>query len=186
MTELASPGQLRAAFLRWALVLVPGVLLLGFLSGAAASSGPENPWFAGLVKPALFPPPATFGIVWSVLYVLMGLAAALVVSARGAPGRGLALGAFVVQLLLNLAWSPLFFGLHRISAALTLLGVLDLAVLATLVLFWRVRPIAGMLFVPYLAWVLFATVLNWQFLAANPGADGQVGGQVQSSVNFET
>ncbi|MFM5886388.1 MAG: TspO/MBR family protein [Novosphingobium sp.] len=178
MTELASPAQLRAAFLRWALVLVPGILMLGFLSGMAASSGPDNPWFAALTKPSLFPPPATFGIVWSILYVLMGFALALVVSARGAPGRGAAIAVFVVQLLLNLAWSPLFFGLHRISGALYLLVAIDVAVLATVVLFRKVRPRAAALLLPYLAWVLFATVLNWQFLAANPDADGASGAAI--------
>lgn len=173
MSELASSGQLRASFLRWALFLVPGVLLLGFLSGAVAQSGPANPWFASLVKPDIYPPPQAFGIVWSVLYVMMGLALAIIMSARGAPGRKAAIAAFAVQLALNLAWSPLFFGAHQITWALVLLAVLDIAVLVTLVLFWRVRPVAGALLLPYLAWVLFATVLNWQFLEANPGADGQ-------------
>lgn len=185
MSELASPGQLRASFLRWALVLVPGIVLLGFVSGRMAQSGPDNPWFAALVKPAIYPPPATFGIVWTVLYVAMALALAMVVTARGASGRGMAIWVFVVQLLLNLAWSPLFFGLHQLTAALYLLFVIDLAVLATLVLFWRVRPLAGMLLVPYLAWVLFATVLNWQFLEANRDADGQPGGEAVQTVEFK-
>lgn len=178
MTGLASPAQLRTSFLRWALVLVPGVLLLGFLSGRAASSGPDNPWFAALTKPALYPPPATFGIVWSILYVLMGVALALVVTARGAPGRSAAIAVFVVQLALNLIWSPLFFGAHRITSALYLLVAIDVAVLITIALFWRVRPLAGALLLPYLAWVLFATVLNWQFLEANPHADGASGSTI--------
>lgn len=175
MSSLASSGQLRAAFLRWALFLVPGVVLLGFLSGAVGGSGPGNPWFDGLVKPGLYPPPATFGIVWTALYVLMGLALALVASAAGARGRGLAVAAFVVQLALNLAWSPLFFGAHQISGALYLLVALDLAVLVTIAAVYRVRPRAALLLVPYLAWVLFATVLNWQFLILNPDADGRSG-----------
>jgi tryptophan-rich sensory protein len=172
MNQIASPGQLRASFLRWALVLVPAVLLLGFVSSILANSNPTNPWFAQLIKPSLYPPPQTFGIVWSVLYVMIGLAAAMVGAARGAPGRGIAFAAFALQLVLNLSWAPLFFGLHQMSQALYLIVALDVAVLATLLLFWRVRPRAGLLLVPYLAWVLFATVLNWQFLAANPDADG--------------
>jgi translocator protein len=172
MTELASSAQLRAGFIRWALVLVPGTLLLGFLSGQFAGSVAENPWFAALVKPAIYPPPATFGIVWSLLYIMIALALVLIVTARGARGRGLAIAAWAMQFALNLAWSPLFFGAHRISAALGLLVVIDIAVLVTLVLFWRVRQQAGWLLVPYLGWVLFATLLNWQFLAANPAADG--------------
>ncbi|MES2493856.1 MAG: TspO/MBR family protein [Pseudomonadota bacterium] len=175
MNQLASSGQLRASYLRWALVLVPTVVLLGFLSGMLADSGPDNRWFAGLTKPSLYPPPATFGIVWTVLYILMGLAAAWIGASRGARGRGLALGLFALQLLLNVAWSPLFFGLHEMTQALYLLLALDLAVVATIAAFWRVRPQAALLLVPYLGWVLFATVLNWQFLAANPDADGAPG-----------
>lgn len=173
MTELASPSQLRESYLRWALVCVPAVLLLGFLSGRMAQSGPENPWFASLVKPAIYPPPLAFPLVWSVLYVLMGLALALVITARGAPGRGLAIGAFAVQLVLNLAWSPVFFGMHLLTAGLVLIGLILAAALVTALLFLRVRPMAGWLLVPYLCWLVFAGLLNWQFLALNPDADGQ-------------
>lgn len=169
MTELASPGQLRAAFLRWSLFIVPGILFLGFFSGAVAGSGDGNPWFMELVKPSLYPPPQVFGIVWSALYVLIGLALAMVITARGAPGRGIAIAVFGVQLLLNLAWSPMFFGAHQMLAALVLLVVLDAAIIVTVVLFRRVRPLAAGLMLPYLAWCLFATLLNWQFLQANPG-----------------
>ena len=169
MTGLASSGQLRAAFLRWSLFVVPAVLFLGFFSGQMANSGPGNPWFSDLVKPSLYPPPQVFGIVWSLLYVLIGFALVLVITARGAPGRRTAIIAFVVQLLLNLAWSPLFFGAHQMLPALVLLGVLDLAIVATVILFRRVRPLAAAMLLPYLAWCLFATLLNAQFLTANPG-----------------
>jgi tryptophan-rich sensory protein len=175
MSELASSGQLRAAMLRWSLFLVPGILLLGFLSGQVAGSGPGNPWFDGLAKPSIYPPPATFGIVWTALYVLMGLALAMVVTSRGARLRGFAVAAFVIQLLLNLAWTPLFFALHQISGALLLLVVLDAAVMVTVIAFYRIRPVAAFLLAPYLAWILFATLLNWQFLELNPQADGQAG-----------
>lgn len=184
MNQLASSGQLRASFLRWALVLVPAVVLLGFVSAMFGNSGPQNPWFAALVKPGLYPPPVTFGIVWAILYVMMGLAAAWIGAARGARGRGAAFAVFAVQLLLNLCWSPLFFGLHEISKALYLLVALDLAVIVTVVLFWRVRPQAALLLAPYLAWVLFATVLNWQFLAANPDADGMPAGNAVTRIQL--
>ncbi|MEN9717649.1 MAG: hypothetical protein RIQ99_527 [Pseudomonadota bacterium] len=184
MTELASPGQLRAALLRWTLFLAPLLLLLGFLSGAVAGSTEFNPWFANLIKPALYPPAATFGIVWSVLYLLMGLALALVVTARGAALRGIAIAVFAAQFVLNLLWSPLFFALHRIAGALVLLGVLDLAVIACIAVFHRVRPVAALLLLPYLGWCLFATVLNWQFLDANPGADGVAASRAVASVRF--
>ena len=172
MNRLASPAQLRASVVRWALFLVPSVVLLGFLSGQYAGSGPDNPWFAALDKPAIYPPPAAFGIVWSVLYALMGFALALVCAAWGARYRLPAIFAFVLQLALNLAWTPVFFAEHEITLALVVIGALDLAVLLTLVLFWKVRRIAGLLLLPYLAWILFATVLTWQFLELNPQADG--------------
>ena len=158
--------------MRWTLFLVPAVVLLGFLSGQYAGSTADNPWFAALDKPAIYPPPATFVIVWIVLYVMMGLAAAMVCAAWGARYRAPAILAFVLQLALNLSWSPVFFGEHEITLALAILGTLDLAVLLTLVLFWKVRRAAALLLLPYLAWILFATVLNWQFLELNPAADG--------------
>jgi len=168
MSELASPGQLRAALLRWSLFLAPLLLLLGSLSGLMSGSGEGNVWFFGLNKPAIYPPPATFGIVWTVLYLLMGVALAMVVTARGAPARNAAIAAFVVQFLINLAWSPVFFGMNQLVGALAVIVALDLAVIVTVVLFHKVRPLAAWLLLPYLCWVLFATLLNWQFIQANP------------------
>ncbi|MGD9471984.1 MAG: TspO/MBR family protein [Novosphingobium sp.] len=180
MSLLASRSQLRASFARWALLLVPAVLLAGFLSGTLSGSGPGNAWFDSLAKPGIYPPPYLFGVVWTLLYAMMGLAFALVCSAWGARGRMAAIVAFIVQLALNLAWSPLFFGAHQITAALVLILLLDLAVAVTIVLFWRIRTVAGLLLVPYLAWILFASVLTWEFLQLNPGADGrEVSGAVQ-------
>jgi benzodiazapine receptor len=182
MSEIASPGQLRGAFIRWALFIVPGVLFLGFFSGQVGGSGPGNPWFMELNKPSLYPPPQVFGIVWSILYVMMGVALTLVVTARGAPGRGMAIAAFAVQLALNLAWSPLFFAAHQITAALVLLVVLNVAIVVTIAAFRKVRPIAAWLLLPYLAWVLFATALNWQFREANP--DSAEGADIAAVLNL--
>jgi tryptophan-rich sensory protein len=175
MRYLASPAQLRASLIRWSLFTVPTVLGLGFLSSRISGAGPTNPWFAALAKPALYPPPATFGIVWTVLYVLLGAALALVASARGAQGRSLAVAIFGVQFLLNLTWSPMFFALHRMSVALGILGVMVVLTVLVVVLFRRVRPVAGVLVLPYLAWICFASVLNYQFLALNPDAEGAQG-----------
>ena len=172
MNLLASSGQLRASFLRWALVCVPVIVLLGFLSGKVAQSGPGNPWFAALVKPGLYPPPSAFPIVWTTLYVLMGLALAMICAAPGARGRAAALVAFAVQFALNLAWSPVFFGAHLLTASLVVIAALDLAAVITAVLFWKVRARAGLLLLPYLAWIFFATYLNFAFLQANPAMDG--------------
>ena len=179
MNRLASPAQLRASFFRWALFLVPLIVLLGFLSGQIGGSA-DSAWFSALQKPVTFPPPATFGLVWSLLYAMMGVALALVCAAWGARFRRLAIIAFVLQLLINLAWSPVFFGAHQITAALAILLALDVAVSLTIALFWRVRRLAAWLLAPYLAWILFATLLNWQFLQLNPEADGaEASGAVQ-------
>lgn len=172
MNRLASPAQLRASFLRWALFLVPAVLLLGYLSGQAGGEAGTDPWFIALDKPAIFPPPAAFGIVWTILYAMMGLAAAMVCAAWGSRYRMPAILAFVVQLLVNLAWSPMFFGEHEMTFALYVILVLDVAVIVTIALFWQVRRVAAWLLLPYLAWVLFATVLNYEFVRLNPEADG--------------
>lgn len=158
--------------MRWALVCVPAVVFLGFISSSLAQGGPENPWFAALTKPAAYPPPATFGLVWAALYVLMGLALAMIVAARGARGRGTAIIAFAVQFLLNLAWSPVFFGAHQLTGGLILIALLDIVAIVTAALFYRVRPVAAALLVPYIVWLLFATWLNFALLQANPKLDG--------------
>lgn len=175
MNLIASSGQLRASLLRWALVLVPLVVLMGFVSGRMAQSGPGNPWFDALVKPGIYPPPITFAVVWTLLYVLMGISLAMICAARGARGRALAVTVFAVQFALNLAWSPVFFGAHQMTSALIVIGVLDLAVVLTIALFSRIRPVAALLLVPYLVWICFATYLNYAFLQANPALDGAEG-----------
>lgn len=175
MNMLASRGQLRASFLRWALFIVPLVVLLGYFSGQVAGTGPGNPWFDALAKPSIYPPPATFGIVWTILYIMMGLALAMVCAAWGARGRKAAISAFVVQFLFNLAWAPIFFAAHQMTAALVVIVVLALGIVVTIALFWRVRRAAALFMLPYLAWVIFAGVLNYEFLRLNPQADGAEG-----------
>jgi translocator protein len=168
MTELASPKQLRTAYLRWALICVPSIVLLGTISGKVANSGYGNPWFDALNKPALMPPGWVFGVAWSLLYVLMGLALALILNARGAKGRGVAISLFLLQLALNLAWSPVFFAMHRIMLAFGIILALLLWASATAAVFWKIRPLAGILMLPYLVWLSFAAVLNWQIHELNP------------------
>lgn len=158
--------------MRWVAVFVPAMLLLGFLSAAASNSGEQNVWFSALVKPDLYPPAQLFPIVWSVAYVLMGLALSMVVSARGSAGRGLAIGVFTLHVALNLVWSPLFFGGHRIVAALIDIAAMDVTLALSILLFARLRPVAALLLVPVMGWILFASLLNWQILTLNPGADG--------------
>ncbi|MCB2047210.1 MAG: tryptophan-rich sensory protein [Novosphingobium sp.] len=173
MNMIASAWQLRASFIRWSLFLVPSIILLGVLSAQFSGSGVESAWFSALEMPAIYPPSWLFGVAWTVLYALMGFALAVIAAAKGARGRGAAVLMFVVQLVLNLAWSPMFFALHQITGALALIIVLDVAVLITIVLFWKVRRSAALLMLPYLAWILFATFLTWQIREANPHLDGQ-------------
>ena len=175
MNVLASKAQLRASFIRWALFTVPLVLLIGFAGGQLGS--PDTAWFAGLVKPGIYPPPITFGIVWTVLFVLIGCALALVASAWGAAGRGLALAVFAVQFLVTQAWSAVFFGMQDMWSALYVIGAGLVLLLIALPLVWRVRRVAGLLLLPYLGWVCFAGALNYAFIAANPdGGNRDVSG----------
>lgn len=175
MNVLASPAQLRASFVRWALFTVPLILLIGF--GAGQLGSPDTAWFAGLAKPAIYPPPITFAIVWTALFILIGLALALVASAWGAHGRALALIVFAVHFIVTQSWTMVFFGMQDMTAALIVLGFGIVSLLVALALIWRVRRTAVWLLLPYLAWVCFATVLNVAFITANPdggdrGADG--------------
>lgn len=171
MSEIASKGQLRLSFLRWALFVVPSIAFLGLASSLVAPAGRNNAWYAVLVKPDLTPPDWVFGVVWPVLYVLIALALTVVLNARGAAGRGLAITLFLVQLACNLIWSPLFFGAHEaVLAAYLILVILALSVVTTL-LFVRIRPVAAVLMLPYLAWLAFATMLAFEVQRLNPDAE---------------
>ena len=170
MTAIASKSQLRMSFLRYALFTVPAILLLGTVSGRISGSGYGNAWFDALEKPAIMPPGWVFGLAWTILYVLLGLALALVLHARGARGRGLAIALFAFQLLLNFAWSPIFFAYHEVAAAFwTILSMILLSA-AVAILFWRIRRSAALLMLPYIAWLGFAALLTWQIGALNPSA----------------
>ncbi len=171
MGQLASKGQLRMSFVRWALVTVPAIVFVGFLSGRISNSGYGNRWFDALSKPDIIPPGWVFGVAWTILYILLGIALALILNARGAQGRGIALALFFGQLLLNFIWSPLFFGAHQVSLALLLiLMILGLAI-ATTFAFARIRKAAAWLLVPYLVWLSFASILNYKIDRMNPDAE---------------
>ena len=141
------------------IVAVLGTEAVGALSGLAAG-GAFVSFYDALRKPPATPPPAVFGPAWTVLYLLMGIAAWLVWREGLNHQTALALGLFAAQLALNFAWSLIFFGQHRIGAALLEIAVLWLVILATIVAFWTVRPAAGALLLPYLGWVTFAAYLN--------------------------
>jgi tryptophan-rich sensory protein len=163
-------GAERRSFLSYAIVTVPVILGLGMLSGWLSNSGYGNDWFDSLRKPEFMPPGWTFGVAWTALYILLGLALALILQARDAPGRKIALGLFAAQMLLNYAWSPVFFGMHLIAPALFIIVLmLSLSIAATFI-FARIRHPAAWLMMPYLAWLAFASLLNYRIMELNPGA----------------
>jgi translocator protein len=144
-----------------------GWLALTFGAAWLGSRYLPDEWYQNLNKPSWNPPNWIFAPVWSVLYLLMALAAWLVWKQYGWMGALLPLGLFVVQLLLNAAWTWTFFGLHRPDLALVDILVLWVAILMTLILFWQLVPLAGILLLPYLAWVSFATALTWKIRQLN-------------------
>ena len=156
---------------RYAIVTVPVVLGLGLLSGWLSNSGFSNGWFVALRKPSFMPPGWVFGAVWTTLYIMMGLALALVLAAPASSIRRTALVLSAVQLLLNFAWSPIFFGAGMIAWGMVVIIALIVLVFATVMTFWRLRPLAGALLLPYLAWLCLASALNWEIGRLNPGAD---------------
>jgi tryptophan-rich sensory protein len=144
-----------------------GVSFAASAVGAVASIQAKA-FYGQLVQPDWAPAPGIFGPVWTVLYTLMGIAAWLVWRVGGFGPNLQALSLFLVQLAVNALWSWLFFTWHLGGLALANVAVLWLLILATLVAFWRVRPLAGTLLVPYLLWVGFAFSLNLALWRLNP------------------
>lgn len=138
--------------------------------GAAVTQTSVNDWYARLAKPSFNPPNEVFAPVWTTLYVMMAIAAWRVWRTADSATRGGPLTLFLLQLALNLGWSMVFFGLQKIGAAVATIVVLDVGVIVTMLAFWAVDRIAGLLMVPYLAWVAFATVLNIALWRLNPTA----------------
>jgi translocator protein len=171
MQGIASKSELQMSFLRYALFTVPAVVLLGTLSGLLANSGYANPWFAALEKPPIMPPGWVFAVAWTTLYTLLGLSLAMLLYAKGARNRDKALTLFALQLLLNFAWSPLFFAAHKVSLALSVIAAMIVVAVFMIVILWKIRVWAALLILPYLCWLLFALTLNYQILILNPHAE---------------
>ncbi|NJS15436.1 MAG: tryptophan-rich sensory protein [Sphingopyxis sp.] len=171
MSQLATPGQLRMSFIRWALITVPATVLLGSLSGLLSNSGFGNRWFDTLNMPDIMPPGWVFGTVWPILYAMLGFALAMILNARGAQGRALALGLYAIAFIANLLWSPLFFAAHQVTAAFYLILFMLAITIATAFAFGRIRSAAAWLLVPYMVWISFASILNYKFDVMNPDAE---------------
>lgn len=146
-----------------------GWVAASFAAGAIGAAATRNAptFYAQLNQPSWAPPSWVFGPVWSTLFLLMGIAAWLVWRSPGP--KGTALGLFGVQLVFNAFWSWLFFAWHRGAWAMGEILVLLVLIAATMVAFWRIRRVAGLLLVPYLLWVGFASVLTWTLWRSNPG-----------------
>jgi benzodiazapine receptor len=153
-----------------AVVCVVAIELLGGLSGWLSNSGYGNGWFDGLDKPNFMPPGWAFGVVWPILYALLGIAVAMILAEPPSPRRKTALTLFFIQLALNFAWSPIFFAGHDIRLANVVIFAMAALAAAAAGQFVRIRTIAGVLMVPYLAWLIFAATLNSTIGNLNPGA----------------
>lgn len=149
-------------------------LALTFAAAAIGSVASVNAgdFYANLNRPTWAPPSWVFGPVWSVLYFMQALAAWLVWRERDKRATTLPLALYVAQLAVNAVWSWLFFAWRMGGLAFVDILVLWVLLLATIVTFWRVRPIAGALLVPYLLWVTFAGALNYTVWQGNPGSLG--------------
>lgn len=159
---------------RIAIVTVLAFELLGVASSAISNAGFGNAWFDALEKPSFMPPGAAFGIVWPILYALLGIAAAMIHSLPDSDRKRRALTLFYAQLALNFLWSPVFFALHDMRLAQIIIFVMVALSAGAAGQFFRLRSAAGYLMVPYLAWLVFASVLNTAYLNLNPAAQSSI------------
>lgn len=149
-------------------ILLFCIFLAGcFAAGATGAMFPPGPWYEALQKPSWTPPNWLFPVAWTTLYLCISAAAARV----GVTATGYAMAFYALQLALNTLWTPVFFGLRRMGAGMLVLGALWIAVLATLIAFWQIDRLAGLLFVPYLLWVTVAGALNWSVWRLNPNVE---------------
>lgn len=165
MTEAAG-----RSWRKLALITIPAIIVVGDVVGVLSQSGFRNSWFAALNKPFFMPPGWAFGVAWNLLYALMGIALAMVLALPPSPRRKLALILFFAQLALNYTWSPIFFAGHDIALAKVVIFLMAILAAAAAGQFLRLTRIAGLLLIPYLAWLIFAAVLNSTIEALNPSA----------------
>lgn len=165
---MSTPYMRRRPCWKPLLLAIAAVLALAWLSSLVVTA--HMPWYAGLEKPSYTPSDRVFGVVWPVLYVVMVLAARLAWNhpmrqKKPLVRRGRAL--FWIQLMLNFAWVPVFFGLENPQYGLVCMAAVCFFAVLTFLSFWRIRAVAGILFVPYLAWLGFAALLNYQIVLLN-------------------
>lgn len=142
-------------------------ILIGFV-GSFVTRDSVSTWYAELSRPSFTPPDWTFGVVWPILYVMMGISAFLIWNEGFDKTEvKVALGIFGLQLILNGLWTPIFFGLQLIGLALIEILMMWAAILLTNIYFWKVSKPAALLLLPYILWVSFAIVLNASLFVLN-------------------
>lgn len=147
-----------------------GFMAACFLAALTAAFFRPGKWYERLKKPSWRPPNRLFAPVWTVLYVMIAISGWLIWREVGFAGATLPLAVYALQLLLNAAWTPLFFGLHRPDLGFFDIVLVWLSIIATITLFFPIHVGAAILLVPYLVWVTFATALNFAVWRLNPSA----------------
>ncbi len=141
-------------------------LVLGAIAGMFTSQSVPD-WYSTLNRPSFNPPNWIFGPVWTILYILMGISFFVIWKQNVSKARNMAISIFFLQLLLNFAWSFIFFYFNMIGLALVEIALLWVTIILMLVLFYKIKPMATYINIPYLLWVSFATVLNASYYFLN-------------------
>ncbi|MDD3497914.1 MAG: tryptophan-rich sensory protein [Candidatus Moranbacteria bacterium] len=150
-----------------ALIFSVAIAQLAGIIGSFFTSSSVRTWYVDIIKPQWNPPAWLFGPVWITLYTLMGVAAYLIWQQKDQPGAKIALVVYGIHLALNALWSIIFFGLKNPGLAFGEIIILLASILVVAFLFWRINPYAGMLFIPYVLWVSFASFLNYNIWKLN-------------------
>lgn len=152
----------------WKKMLIGAIVCVALGSASGLSTVSEiNTWFQTINKPSWNPPNWIFGPMWTTLYILMGAAFGRIWHMSDSPAKKTAMIFFVVQFVLNLTWTPVFFGMHQISFALGIILVLLFLIMITIRQFMRLDKTAGMMLIPYVLWVTFASFLNYTIMTLN-------------------
>lgn len=151
----------------FALFVSVGTALFAGFVGSFFTASSVRTWYIDIIKPEWNPPSWVFGPVWTVLYIMMGTAAYLIWQQKEVSGAKVALAFYIIQLIFNIGWSLLFFGLKNPAFAFFEIIALLVLIIVTAILFWRIEIWAGILFIPYILWVSFATYLNYTIWQLN-------------------
>ncbi|MGN0191983.1 MAG: TspO/MBR family protein [Candidatus Gastranaerophilaceae bacterium] len=127
----------------------------------------EKLWYTNLTKPPLTPPAEVFAPTWTILYTFMALSLYLYLTKKSVKSKTAGYVYFSIQIILNLLWTPVFFGLQNVLAASVLIMILDIFVVMTIVEFRKISKLAGILLIPYFLWLVFATYLAFGILIMN-------------------